>query len=129
MYVHVVIGMKENRDLGGGKWLAWGQGPDPCFPAPPQERWCPPPPGHGAMYNGIGLPTPRGSGTNGYVQRNLSLVRGRRGERPDYKGEEELRRLEAALVKRPNPDILDHERKRRVELRCLELEEMMEEQG
>nr|6QDV_R Chain R, Serine/arginine repetitive matrix protein 2 [Homo sapiens] len=26
------------------------------------------------MYNGIGLPTPRGSGTNGYVQRNLSLV-------------------------------------------------------
>ncbi|KAM5198571.1 serine/arginine repetitive matrix protein 2 isoform 10-T13 [Hipposideros larvatus] len=91
------------------------------------ERWCPP--GHGAMYNGIGLPTPRGSGTNGYVQRNLSLVRGRRGERPDYKGEEELRRLEAALVKRPNPDILDHERKRRVELRCLELEEMMEEQG
>lgn len=89
----------------------------------------PPPPGHGAMYNGIGLPTPRGSGTNGYVQRNLSLVRGRRGERPDYKGEEELRRLEAALVKRPNPDILDHERKRRVELRCLELEEMMEEQG
>ncbi|KAK1344730.1 hypothetical protein QTO34_013428 [Cnephaeus nilssonii] len=89
----------------------------------------PPSPGHGAMYNGIGLPTPRGSGTNGYVQRNLSLVRGRRGERPDYKGEEELRRLEAALVKRPNPDILDHERKRRVELRCLELEEMMEEQG
>ena len=88
-----------------------------------------PPPGHGAMYNGIGLPTPRGSGTNGYVQRTLSLVRGRRGERPDYKGEEELRRLEAALVKRPNPDILDHERKRRVELRCLELEEMMEEQG
>lgn len=69
----------------------------------------PPPPGHGAMYNGIGLPTPRGSGTNSYVQRNLSLVRGRRGERPDYKGEEELRRLEAALVKRPNPDILDHE--------------------
>lgn len=96
-------------------------------PATPQERWCPP--GHRAMYNGIGLPTPRGSGTNGYVQRNLSLVRGRRGERPDYKGEEELRRLEAALVKRPNPDILDHERKRRVELRCLELEEMMEEQG
>lgn len=116
-----------SRDLGGGKWLVWGQGPDPCLPAPLQERWCPS--GHGAMYNGIGLPTPRGSGTNGYVQRNLSLVRGRRGERPDYKGEEELRRLEAALVKRPNPDILDHERKRRVELRCLELEEMMEEQG
>mgnify|MGYP006867842780 CR=1 FL=1 len=26
------------------------------------------------MYNGIGLQTARGSGTNGYVQRNLSFV-------------------------------------------------------
>ena len=26
-------------------------------------------------YNGIGLSTVRGSGTNGYVQRNLSAVR------------------------------------------------------
>ncbi|XP_029819524.1 serine/arginine repetitive matrix protein 2-like, partial [Manacus vitellinus] len=44
-------------------------------------------------------------------------------------GEEELRRLEAALAKKPNPDILDHQRKRRVELKCLELAELMEEQG
>ena len=27
------------------------------------------------MYNGVGLATARGSGTNGYIQRNLSLVR------------------------------------------------------
>lgn len=27
------------------------------------------------MYNGIGLPTPRGSGTSGYIQKNLSLVK------------------------------------------------------
>ena len=25
------------------------------------------------MYNGIGLQTPRGSGTSGYIQRNLSV--------------------------------------------------------
>ncbi|CAG5994583.1 unnamed protein product, partial [Menidia menidia] len=31
-----------------------------------------------AMYNGIGLTTPRGSGTNGYVQRNLSSLRVKR---------------------------------------------------
>ncbi|XP_014749551.1 PREDICTED: serine/arginine repetitive matrix protein 2-like [Sturnus vulgaris] len=83
------------------------------------------------MYNGIGLPTPRGSGTNGYVQRNLSALRpkkgGAGGDPPP--GEEELRRLEAALAKKPNPDILDHQRKRRVELKCLELAELMEEQG
>uniref|UniRef100_A0A672UUY4 CWF21 domain-containing protein n=1 Tax=Strigops habroptila TaxID=2489341 RepID=A0A672UUY4_STRHB len=82
------------------------------------------------MYNGIGLPTPRGSGTNGYVQRNLSALRHKKGgggEPPP--GEEELRRLEAGLAKRPNPDILDHQRKRKVELKCLELSELMEEQG
>ena len=27
------------------------------------------------MYNGIGLTTPRGSGTSGYVQKNLSFVK------------------------------------------------------
>lgn len=27
------------------------------------------------MYNGIGLQTARGSGTNGYVQRNMALIR------------------------------------------------------
>ncbi|KAM5127003.1 serine/arginine repetitive matrix protein 2, partial [Mantella aurantiaca] len=80
------------------------------------------------MYNGIGLPTPRGSGTNGYVQRNLSSVRHKK-DRTDYKSEEELKKLESLLVKKPNQEILDHERKRKVELKCLELEEMMEEQG
>uniref|UniRef100_G1RAM1 CWF21 domain-containing protein n=1 Tax=Nomascus leucogenys TaxID=61853 RepID=G1RAM1_NOMLE len=33
------------------------------------------------------------------------------------------------LVKRAHREILDHERKRRVELKCMELQEMMEEQG
>ena len=37
----VEVGLKKSRDLGGGEWLVWGQGPDPCLPAPPQERWCP----------------------------------------------------------------------------------------
>jgi hypothetical protein len=27
------------------------------------------------MYNGIGLQTPRGSGTSGYVQKNLSYIK------------------------------------------------------
>ena len=27
------------------------------------------------MYNGIGLQTPRGSGTNGYVQKNLAFIK------------------------------------------------------
>lgn len=27
------------------------------------------------MYNGIGLPTPRGSGTSGFIQKNLSTAK------------------------------------------------------
>ena len=43
--------------------------------------------------------------------------------------EEEEPKTEPALVKKPHREILDHERKRRVELKCMELQEMMEEQG
>lgn len=43
--------------------------------------------------------------------------------------EEEEPAAEPVLVKKPHREILDHERKRRVELKCMELQEMMEEQG
>lgn len=46
-----------------------------------------------------------------------------------HKGEEEARLVEPSLVKKAHREILDHERKRRVELKCMELQEMMEEQG
>ena len=42
------------------------------------------------MYNGIGLTTQRGSGTNGYVQRNLSFVQQKK-DRINYKTEEEIK--------------------------------------
>lgn len=80
------------------------------------------------MYNGIGLQTARGSGTNGYVQRNLSFIRNQK-DRVDYKSEEELKKLEQSMIKTPNKEILDHDRKRKVELKCLEMQELMEEQG
>lgn len=44
-------------------------------------------------------------------------------------GTEEEPIAEPVLVKKPHREILDHERKRRVELKCMELQEMMEEQG
>lgn len=80
------------------------------------------------MYNGIGLSTPRGSGTNGYVQRNLAFVKPKK-DRIDYKSEEEINKLDQGLNKQPNREILDHERKRKVELKCMEMQELMEEQG
>ncbi|XP_076346210.1 uncharacterized protein LOC143244784 isoform X2 [Tachypleus tridentatus] len=80
------------------------------------------------MYNGIGLQTPRGSGTNGYVQRNLSLVKQVK-DKVNYKTEEDIKKLDALANKQPNEDILAHERKRKVELKCMEMQELMEEQG
>ena len=70
------------------------------------------------MYNGIGLETARGSGTNGYVQRNASFVRAKR-DRVDYKTEEQIAKAEAHTRREPNQGIIDHERKRRLEVRNL----------
>lgn len=80
------------------------------------------------MYNGIGLNTPRGSGTSGYVQRNVASIRNRR-EKVQYKTDAELARLDRELQKKPNREILEHEWKRNIEVRCLQLQEELEEQG
>lgn len=80
------------------------------------------------MYNGIGLQTPRGSGTNGYVQRNMSFVPKSR-EKVNYRTEEDIKKLDALANKKPNEGILAHERKRMIELKCFEMQELMEEQG
>lgn len=76
------------------------------------------------MYNGIGLQTARGSGTNGYVQRNLSHLRPRSLAT-------EVSRHEETRVRNMQPDagILDHERKRKVEIKCLELRDELEDKG
>lgn len=81
------------------------------------------------MYNGIGLQTARGrcvlffshSGTNGYVQRNLSSIRPRDAPRPPPQ--------EKARIFEPDERILDHERKRKIEIQCIELQDELEEQG
>ncbi|WFD25611.1 RNA-splicing factor [Malassezia nana] len=75
------------------------------------------------MYNGIGLQTARGSGTNGYVQKNLSHL----SPRDPLPG---INEAEAkARVVTPDAGILDHERRRKIELECLELQDELEERG
>ncbi|RWS11742.1 pre-mRNA-splicing factor CWC21-like protein [Dinothrombium tinctorium] len=80
------------------------------------------------MYNGIGLQTARGSGTNAYVQRNLSFVN-KLKPKVEYKTEDDIKKLEASVNRQPNEAILMHQRKRQIEVKCLELREKMEEQG
>lgn len=80
------------------------------------------------MYNGIGLNTARGSGTNGFVQRNFASIKNRK-ERVEYKTDADLARLDKALNRQPNKDILEHQWKRTIELKCVVLRDKLEEQG
>jgi serine/arginine repetitive matrix protein 2 len=81
-----------------------------------------------AMYNGIGLATVRGSGTNGYVQKNWSHVN--RKSNIDYRNEQKaIEKRGPPKQRKPDAGILEHDRKRRVELRIAEFEDAMEEQG
>mmetsp|Transcript_45519 Transcript_45519/g.74170 ORF Transcript_45519/g.74170 Transcript_45519/m.74170 type:complete len:171 (-) Transcript_45519:38-550(-) len=75
------------------------------------------------MYNGIGLQTPRGSGTNGYVQRNLSFMRQKTGQQIDYNKPNEMAPPPA---KKPNKVMQEHQRKRELELKILQFREAME---
>lgn len=81
------------------------------------------------MYNGIGLTTPRGSGTNGHVQKNWAFARPGKKDNVNYRTEEDLAKLEQLNNRQPNQDILNHEKKRKIEVKCAEFEEILEKQG
>ena len=85
-------------------------------------------------YNGIGLASVRGSGTSGYVQKNLSYVKAqqivRRTEHAHLaerfeKDEEQRRSLNSSVGAAPDAAIVQHELKRRVELKVAELREKL----
>lgn len=46
-----------------------------------------------------------------------------------YKTEAQLQKMDENINKGPNMEILLHERKRKIELECLVMQELMEEQG
>jgi len=85
-------------------------------------------------YNGVGLASVRGSGTSGYVQKNLSYVKAhqivRRTEHAHLaerfeKDEEQRRSLNSSVGAAPDAAIVQHELKRRVELKVAELREKL----
>jgi hypothetical protein len=77
------------------------------------------------MSANVGLSTPRGSGTSGYVQRNLSNMRPRERERgAPYSLEEH----KSYKQRKPDKEILEHERKRKIEVKLFELRDKLEEE-
>ena len=81
------------------------------------------------MYNGIGLTSTRGSGTNGYVQRNMAHVSRQRVDR--QKSVDKAPSQHAALrdPRKASAEIMDHKRKREVEVKVLALRESLEDKG
>lgn len=65
------------------------------------------------------------SGTNGYVVRNLSALRSHES------AQDRASAWDTAPPKHREPDeaILEHERKRKVEIKCLELQLELEDKG
>lgn len=81
------------------------------------------------MYNGVGLPTPRGSGTSGFVQQNRAFV-----SRPrtwlDFKKEfEQIKANPPKPPKKPNAEIIEHEQKRQIEIHLLLFQDKLTNSG
>lgn len=78
------------------------------------------------MSDNVGLSTPRGSGTSGYVQRNLAHIRPRDSGAPYPPRDSEAPRHRPRV---PDKGILEHDRKRAVEVKVLELQDELEDEG
>ncbi|XP_059404857.1 serine/arginine repetitive matrix protein 3-like isoform X2 [Carassius carassius] len=96
---------------------------------PPQNRFSRPylPQSAVAMYDGARVPSPEDAANRVPLQPETpAATHPKTNEEPE---EKEAVPPEPVLVKKAHREILDHERKRRVELKCMELQEMMEEEG
>ncbi|KAK3216869.1 hypothetical protein GRF29_1g1260882 [Pseudopithomyces chartarum] len=77
------------------------------------------------MSSNVGLSTPRGSGTSGYVQKNRSLLKPREKAAPYPQDWEKAKHR----PRQPDPEILEHERKREIEVKVVELRDKLEDEG
>jgi hypothetical protein len=77
------------------------------------------------MSSNVGLSTPRGSGTSGYVQRNLAHLRPRDQGKPYSTDLDSLKHRQ----RQPDKEILEHDRKREVEVKVFELRDRLEDEG
>lgn len=73
------------------------------------------------MYGGIGLQTPRGSGTSGYVQKNRGYVPPNRVRRESdlVSGRAGNDVIKMAVVARANAELLEHQVRRSPALKVL----------
>ncbi|KAL2016241.1 hypothetical protein VTK56DRAFT_4046 [Thermocarpiscus australiensis] len=80
------------------------------------------------MSDNVGLPTPRGSGTSGYIQRNLAHMKPRDLAAPYHNKPRDPDSLRHK-PRQPDKGLLEHDRKREVEVKVFELRDRLEEEG
>ncbi|KAF4677996.1 Serine/arginine repetitive matrix protein 2 [Perkinsus chesapeaki] len=80
------------------------------------------------MYNGIGLQTPRGSGTSGYVQRNKSYLRPQRTDIKPFR-ENEAAAAAPPKPKKADPELIYHNQKREIEVKLIDLHDTLIDAG
>lgn len=78
------------------------------------------------MSANVGLPTPRGSGTSGYVQSNRAFIR---PQQPQNTRQQATTESEARRQTTRDPEIEKHERLRKIELRVTEYRDELEDQN
>lgn len=78
------------------------------------------------MFNGVGLTTPRGSGTNGFVQRNRAALP---QTRIDFQKGKSFKNAHDMNVKKANVELLLHAHKRKAELDIMKLEDELRAAG
>lgn len=76
------------------------------------------------MSSNVGLSTPRGSGTSGYVQRSAAFLKPR-----DNAPNEKPLDFQSAQRRAPDAAILDHDRRRQIEVKVFELRDKLEDEG
>ncbi|SMQ54484.1 unnamed protein product [Zymoseptoria tritici ST99CH_3D1] len=77
------------------------------------------------MSSNVGLNTPRGSGTSGYVQRNSANLKPRDNAQPYPKDIDSIQYRQ----RQPDQEILEHDRKREIEVKVFELRDKLEDEG
>ena len=77
------------------------------------------------MSANVGLSTPRGSGTSGYVQRNLSLLKPKDKIAPYPKDFDSIKQHR----RKADEKILAHNKAREIEVEIFDLRDKLEDEG
>ncbi|KAF4554090.1 Pre-mRNA-splicing factor cwc-21-like protein [Elsinoe fawcettii] len=75
------------------------------------------------MSSNVGLSTPRGSGTSGYVQRSSAFLK------PRDNINEKPADFQSHRSRQPDAAILEHDRRRQIEVKVFELRDKLEDEG